>query len=114
MSFQPGTRLGSYQVVASVGAGAMGEVYRAHDARLGRDVAVKVLPAALVRDPLALERFNREARVIASVNHPHICTVYDVGEHAGSPYIVMEWLDGETLHARIDQKAQPVEQLIEW
>ena len=114
MQLQPGTSLGAYQVVVSVGAGAMGEVYRAHDARLGRDVAVKVLHAALVRDPLALERFNREARVIASVNHPHICTVYDVGEHAGSPYLVMEWLDGETLDARIDRKPQPVEQLIDW
>ncbi len=114
MPLTPGTRLGPYDIVSAIGAGGMGEVYRARDTRLDRVVAVKVLPSGLTRDPLALERFAREARAIASVNHPHICTIYDVGEHDGSPYLVMEWIDGETLHARLDQKPQTVEQLVEW
>src|SRR5512142_2933892 len=104
---------GRDEVVASIGAGGMGEVYRARDTRLDRTVAVKVLPAAVARDPVTLERFNREARVIASVNHPNICAVYDVGEHEGSPYIVMELLEGATLHQRLEHKGQPPEQVIE-
>jgi TolB-like protein/Flp pilus assembly protein TadD len=92
----------------------MGEVYRARDTRLDRDVAIKVLPQAIARDPLALERFNREARTIASVSHPRICAIYDVGEHDGSPYIVMELLDGQPLYALLEPGGLPVEQLIEW
>src|SRR3982751_4027106 len=92
----------------------MGEVYRARDSRLDRDVAIKVLPHGIARDPLALERFNREARTIASVSHPRICAIYDVGEYEGSPYIVMELLDGKPLYALLEQRGLPVEQLIEW
>ncbi len=92
----------------------MGEVYRARDTRLDRDVAIKVLPQAIARDPLALERFDREARIIASVSHPRICAIYDVGEHDGSPYIVMELLDGKPLYALLEPGGLPIEQLIEW
>jgi serine/threonine protein kinase len=114
MSLATGTRLGPYQIETVIGAGGMGDVYRALDTRLERVVALKVLPARVARDPIALERFHREARVIASVNHPHICAIYDVGEYEGSPYLVMELLEGSTLHERLENKGQPVEQLIEW
>jgi TolB-like protein/Flp pilus assembly protein TadD len=92
----------------------MGEVYRARDTRLDRNVAIKVLPSSIARDPLALERFSREARTIASVNHPRICTVFDVGEYEGSPYLVMELLEGKPLYALLEQGGLPVDQLIEW
>jgi non-specific serine/threonine protein kinase len=92
----------------------MGEVYRAHDTRLDRDVAIKVLPTTVARDPLALERFNREARAVASVNHPRICTVFDVGEHEGSPYFVMELLVGKPLYAMLEPGGLPTDQVIEW
>ena len=114
MSFAAGARLGPYEILSLIGSGGMGEVYRALDTRLDRNVAVKILPARGAGDPVVLERFNREARVIASVNHPHICSIYDVGEYAGSPYLVMELLEGGTLHERLEHKGQPVEQLIEW
>src|SRR5437762_14224008 len=107
MSLQAGTRLGPYEIVALLGAGGMGEVYRARDTRLDRVVAIKVLPAQLASDPQFRERFDREARAIASLTHPHICALYDVG-HDERPraergvevvaqYIVMEYLDGQTL-----------------
>jgi TolB-like protein/tRNA A-37 threonylcarbamoyl transferase component Bud32/Flp pilus assembly protein TadD len=92
----------------------MGEVYRARDTRLDRDVAIKVLPHSIARDPLALERFHREARTVASVSHARICAIYDVGEFEGSPYIVMELLEGRPLYALLGPRAVPVEQLIEW
>ena len=114
MSLESGTRLGPYEIECPIGAGGMGEVYKARDTRLDRVVALKILPAKVAREPIALERFNREARVVASLNHPHICAIYDVGEHQGSPFLVMELLDGATLHERLDRKGQPVEQLIEW
>jgi non-specific serine/threonine protein kinase len=114
MPLTPGQHLGPYEIVSVIGSGGMGEVYRARDTRLDRIVAVKILPERVARDPLALERFNREARAIASVNHPHICTIHDVGEHAGSPYLVMELLEGGTLHSRIEPEGQTAEQVIEW
>src|SRR6059036_2595956 len=80
MSVAPGTRLGPYEIVAPIGAGGMGEVYKARDTRLDRTVAVKILPAALAADPQFRERFDREARAISQLTHPHICTLYDVGE----------------------------------
>ena len=92
----------------------MGEVYRARDTRLDRNVAIKVLPQTVAGDPLALERFDREARAIASVSHPNICTVFDVGEHEGSPYLVLELLEGKPLYAMLERGGLPVEQLIEW
>jgi serine/threonine protein kinase/tetratricopeptide (TPR) repeat protein len=109
-----GTRIGPYEVSGIIGAGGMGEVHRARDTRLDRDVAIKVLPPTVARDPLALERFNREARTVASVSHPRICAIYDVGEFEGSPFIVMELLDGKPLYALIEERGLPVEQLIDW
>jgi serine/threonine protein kinase len=114
MAITPGTRVGPYEIHSTLGAGGMGEVYRARDTRLDREVALKVLPPGWAAEPHALERFHLEARVIASVNHPHICTVYDVGDHDGSPYLVMELLDGGTLDSRIGDAGLPVEQVIVW
>ena len=89
MSLSPGTRLGAYEIGALIGAGGMGEVYRATDTRLDRTVAIKVLPASLAGDPQLRERFDREARVISSLNHPHICTLYDIGHEAGTDFLVL-------------------------
>jgi serine/threonine protein kinase/tetratricopeptide (TPR) repeat protein len=99
-----GTRLGVYEVSAALGAGGMGEVYRARDPRLGRDVAIKVLPARLTRDSSALARFEREARVLARLSHPNILTIFDVGTEEGLSFVVMELLPGETLSSRIAQR----------
>ncbi|HEX2309450.1 MAG TPA: protein kinase, partial [Vicinamibacterales bacterium] len=101
MSLLPGTTLGPYTIVGPLGAGGMGEVYRAHDGRLGRDVAIKVLPALVSHDPERRARLQREARAIAALNHPHICVIHDVGEQDGLDFIVMELLDGESLAARL-------------
>src|SRR5687767_8914069 len=92
----------------------MGEVYRAHDARLGRDVAIKVLPAAFSTDPERLQRFEQEARDAAALNHPNILAVYDIGQHDGSPYIVSELLEGDTLRERLDAGAIPVRKGVEY
>ena len=97
MPLEPGTRLGPYEIVSRLGAGGMGEVYKARDGRLGRTVAVKVLADAIATDPSSQARFEREARVISSLNHPHICTLFDVGPN----YLVMELCEGETLAARL-------------
>ena len=93
ISLSPGTRLGPYEILASLGAGGMGEVYRARDTRLGREVALKILPAEVANDPLRRQRFDLEARAVAALNHPNIVAVYDVGEG----YIVSELVDGEPL-----------------
>jgi serine/threonine protein kinase len=95
VSLAPGTRLGPYEVTAQIGAGGMGEVYRARDSRLERDVAIKVLPRAFSSDPDQLTRFEQEARAAAALNHPNIIAVFDVGQHDGAPYIVSELLQGE-------------------
>jgi len=92
MPLSSGTRLGPYEVVSPLGAGGMGEVYRARDQRLGRDVAVKVLPATFSRDEDRLRRFEQEARAAAALNHPNIVAVYDVGTHESAPYVVTELL----------------------
>jgi serine/threonine protein kinase len=97
MPLSVGTRLGPYEIVASLGAGGMGEVYRARDTRLDRSVAIKVLPALLADDAQFRERFDREARAIARLDHPNICALYDVGEQDGTSYLVMQYLEGETL-----------------
>jgi len=103
MPLEPGARLGPYEIIGPLGAGGMGEVYRAKDTRLGRDVAVKILPSHLSQDPEVRERFEREARAISSLNHPHICTLYDVGREGDADYFVMELLDGESLAARLER-----------
>src|SRR5262245_11774363 len=97
----PGTRLGPYEIAAPLGAGGMGEVYRARDTRLGRDVAVKVLPQHLSSNPEVRSRFEREARTVSSLNHPHICVLHDVGREADTDYLVMELVEGETLAERL-------------
>ena len=96
MAIPVGQRLGPYEILSAIGAGGMGEVYRARDTRLDRIVAVKVLPTHLADRPELRERFEREAKTIASLNHPHICTLYDVGHQDGIDYLVMEYLEGET------------------
>ena len=96
-----GARLGPYEIVAPIGAGGMGEVYRARDTRLGRDVAIKVLPTAMSADPERLRRFELEAKSAASLNHPGILAVFDLGTESGAPYIVSELLEGETLRTRL-------------
>jgi serine/threonine protein kinase len=101
MSLPAGTRLGRYEVVGLLGAGGMGEVYRATDPQLGRDVAIKVLPQETVADPQALARFHREARIVAALSHPNLLCVYDFGEHGGLTYTVTELLEGETLRGRL-------------
>ncbi len=101
MALSAGTRLGPYEVVALIGAGGMGEVYRARDPRLGRDVAIKVLPTAYSADPDRLRRFEQEARAAAALNHPNILAVYDIGTHNNAPYIVSELLEGETIRDRL-------------
>ena len=96
-----GTKIGPYEILAPIGAGGMGEVYRARDTRLGRDVAIKVLPASFASDPERLRRFEQEARATGMLNHPNILAVYDVGTHQGSPYLVTELLEGQTLREEL-------------
>ena len=114
MSLASGTRLGPYEIVAPLGAGGMGEVYRAHDSRLGREVAVKVLPASFAVDGERLRRFEQEARATGALNHPNILGVYDIGTHEGSPYVVSELLDGETLRTRIGDSPLPERKAIDY
>jgi len=111
VSLSAGARLGPYEIVAPIGAGGMGEVYRARDTRLERTVAIKVLPDHL-SSPEARQRFEREAKTISQLSHPHICALYDVGHEAGVEYLVMEFLDGETLADRLGRGALPVEQAL--
>ena len=105
-----GTKLGSYEVVVQIGAGGMGEVYQAHDTKLGRDVAIKVLPAAFVNDPERLSRFQREARVLAALNHPNIATIHGLEQSQGIHFLIMELVAGETLGQRVKAGAVPVEE----
>src|SRR6202158_3057111 len=97
MALAPGTHLGPYEILSLLGAGGMGEVYKARDTRLDRTVAIKILPEALAADPQFRDRFDREARAISQLDHPHICALYDVGEHNGTAFLVMQYLEGETL-----------------
>ena len=96
-----GQRLGHYRIVEKIGAGGMGDVYRAHDEHLDREVAIKVLPPGTLADGRSLQRFHNEAIALSRLNHPNICTIYDVDEHAGQQFIVMELLEGQTLTERI-------------
>ncbi|HYB52567.1 MAG TPA: protein kinase, partial [Thermoanaerobaculia bacterium] len=112
MSLSTGTRLGPYEILSALGAGGMGEVYKARDTRLGRTVAVKVLPSALSEDAELRERLEREAKTISSLSHSHICALYDVGREGGIDYLVMEFLEGETLTARLGRGLVPTEQVL--
>ena len=103
-----GSRLGPYEVMAPLGAGGMGEVYRARDTRIGREVAVKVLPAAFADDKDRMQRFEREARAAGSLNHPNLLTLFDVGTHEGSPYLVTERLEGMTLRMLLKDGPLPL------
>ena len=112
MGLASGTKLGPYEIQSPLGAGGMGEVYRAKDTRLERTVAIKILPEHLSDNPEARQRFDREARAISSLNHPNICTLYDVGHQDGIDYLVMELLEGETLAQRLGKGALPAEQML--
>jgi serine/threonine-protein kinase len=114
MRMVPGDRLGAYELLAFLGEGGMGEVYRARDARLNRDVAIKVLPARVSDDPDRLRRFEQEARAASALNHPNILTVYDVGTHEGTRYLVSELLEGQTLGSRIDGRPLPPRKAIDY
>jgi Tol biopolymer transport system component/tRNA A-37 threonylcarbamoyl transferase component Bud32 len=113
MSLNPGARLGAYEVLARLGAGAMGEVYRAHDSRLGRDVALKILPAEFARDPDRRRRFEQESRAASALSHPNIVAVYDVGDQDGVSYIVSELVDGESLRDLIERGPVPLRKTID-
>jgi eukaryotic-like serine/threonine-protein kinase len=111
---QSGARVGAYEILSAIGAGGMGEVYRARDTRLERTVAIKVLPADLSSDPDRRERFDREARAISSLNHPHICILHDVGNQDGTSFLVMEYLEGETLASRLGKGPLPIDQVLRY
>ena len=112
MPLETGRQLGPYQIEAPLGAGGMGEVCRARDTRLDRTVAIKVLPEHVAADPDLKQRFEREAKTISSLNHPHICTLYDIGSQDGVDFLVIEYLDGETLQQRLEKGALPLDQAL--
>ena len=114
MPLASGTKLGPFEISVLLGAGGMGEVYRAKDTRLGRSVAIKILPAQFSADPVRKQRFEREAKTISSLNHPHICVLYDVGHQDGADYLVMECVEGETLAKRLEKGPLPLEQVLKY
>src|SRR5271156_1265505 len=114
MPLAPGSKLGPYEIGAHLGAGGMGEVYRARDTRLERTVAIKILPAQFSADPVRKQRFEREAKTISSLNHPHICTLHDVGSQDGVDYLVMECAEGEALAKRLEKGPLPLEQVLKY
>src|SRR6201998_3623275 len=114
MAILSGKRLGPYEILSAIGAGGMGEVYRARDTRLERIVAIKILPAHLADKVELRERFEREARTVASLNHPHICTLHDIGQQDGTDFLVMEYLEGETLAERLKKGPLPLDQVLQY
>jgi len=114
MALTSGTKLGPYEIIAPLGAGGMGEVYRARDTRLGRDVALKILPDSFAREADRLRRFEQEARAVAALNHPNILAIHDIGQHEGSPFLVSELIEGESLRAALDGGAVPQRKTIEY
>jgi len=114
MALASGARLGPYEIVSSIGAGGMGEVYKATDNRLDRTVAIKVLPDHLAENPERRARFEREAKAISQLNHPHICTLHEFDSHNGIDFLVMEYLEGETLADGIAKGALPIDQALRY
>jgi len=114
MSLTPGTKLGPYEILAPLGAGGMGEVYKAKDTRLDRTVAIKVLPSHVASHPEVRQRFEREARAVSSLNHPHICTLHDIGSENGIDFMVMEHIEGDTLADRLKKGALPLDQALQY
>ena len=114
MALAAGKQLGPYHIETAVGAGGMGEVYRAHDTRLGRTVAIKVLPEGEYAGEEVRRRFQREAQVVSGLSHPHICTIHDIGDEQGLQFIVMEYLEGETLAQRLERGALPAAQVLQY
>src|ERR1700731_889996 len=114
MALNAGAKLGPYEIQSPLGAGGMGEVYRARDPRLGRDVAIKVLPVSFTADAERLRRFEQEARAVAALNHPNILAIFDIGELVGSPFLVSELLEGESLRAVLDRGPLPQRKTIEY
>src|SRR5271157_4450941 len=112
MALTNGIRLGPYEIISPAGAGGMGEVYRARDTRLDRTVAIKILPQHLTAKSVATQRFQREARALSSLQHPNICTLYDVGHQDGIDFLVMEFLEGETLGERLRKGPLSIEQVL--
>src|ERR1700674_1828492 len=112
MALTAGTKLGPYEIIAPIGAGGMGEVYRARDTRLDRDVAIKVLPASLSSDSSLRQRLEREAKAVSKLSHPHICTLHDIGHQDGVDFLVMELVDGETLEHKLTKGPLPPEQAV--
>src|SRR5260221_4034292 len=114
MPLAPGAKLGPYEILTPLGAGGMGEVYRARDTRLERSVSIKVLPAEFSSDPVHKQRFEREAKAVSSLNHPHICVLHDIGSQDGIDYLVMECVEGETLAKRLERGPLPLEQVLKF
>src|SRR5207253_1714894 len=114
MALASGSKLGPYEIQSPLGAGGMGEVYRARDMRLGRDVALKVLPESFARDGDRLHRFEQEARAVAALNHPNILAIFDTGQNNGSPFLVSELLEGETLRTVLDRGGMPQRKVIDY
>jgi len=114
MALTSGTKLGPYEIIAPLGAGGMGEVYRALDTRLDRTIAIKILPSHLSDDAMRRQRFEREAKAVSSLNHPHICTLYDIGRQDGVDFIVMEYVEGATLGARLEKGPLPTAEVLEY
>src|ERR1700742_1049733 len=114
MPIPAGTKLGPYEILAQIGAGGMGEVYRARDSRLGRDVAVKILPESFAKDAERLRRFEQESQAVAALNHPNILAIYDVGTRDPAPYLVSELLEGESLRAVLEPDPLPQRRTIEY
>ncbi|MBI3046949.1 MAG: serine/threonine protein kinase [Acidobacteria bacterium] len=114
MSLGPGTRLGPYEILAAIGAGGMGEVYKARDTRLNRTVALKVLPEHVRDNPEFKQRFEREARAIAALEHPHICVLHDIGHDGGIDFLVMEYLEGQTLSRRLEKSPLSFDQALQY